>query len=125
MTTVAQQFVRAHLGRGAFAPLTGTDWRAWNAFVYLLELWGVSRDPRSVDAMRSCLACAQASVMGLFIQTIPAVLDWCNVAQLWPQIAPANADSDLAALDVSDDRRHIVRFPGFRPQPPTSTGGES
>lgn len=111
---VAQQFVRAHLGRGAFAPLTGTDWRAWHAFVYLLELWGVSRDPRAVEAMRSCIACAQTSVMDVFIQTIPAMLDWCDVAVLWPKISPPNAHTALAALDVADDGRVLRRYPGTR-----------
>lgn len=88
---IAQEFVRAHLGRHAFAPLTGTDWRAWNAFVYLLELWGVSRDPHALDAMRATLACAQTrheDVMQVFVQTIPAMLDWCHVAEIWPTIAP-------------------------------------
>ncbi len=114
-TTVARQFVLAHMGRGAFAPLTGTDWRAWNAFVYLLELYGISRDPRSVDAMRSCIACAQRSVLDIFIQTIPAMLDWCDVRLLWPKIAPSQADPDLAAYDVSEDRTRQVRYPGFAP----------
>lgn len=44
MTTVARQFVTAHLGRDAFAPFTGTDGRAWSAYVYLLELWGTQHD---------------------------------------------------------------------------------
>lgn len=117
-TTVAQDFVRAHLGRGAFAPLTGTDWRAWSAFVYLLELYGVSRDPRSVDAMRATLACAQASVMDIFIQTIPAILDWYNVAELWPQIAPERAARELAAIDVVGENGHVWRrYFGFPQQP--------
>lgn len=33
----AMYFVRYHLGKHAFAPLTGSDWRAWRAFVHLLE----------------------------------------------------------------------------------------
>jgi hypothetical protein len=89
---IASEFCRAHLGRHAFAPLTGTDWRAWHAFVHLLELWGVSRDPRALDAMRSTIACAQTrheDVMQIFVQTIPAMLDWSDVAALWPKIAPA------------------------------------
>lgn len=92
-TTIAKEFIRAHLGRNAFAPLTGTDWRAWNAFVYLVELWGVSRDPRAIEAMRACVACAQTrheDVMQIFVQTIPAMLDWSDVRDLWPRIAPAD-----------------------------------
>jgi hypothetical protein len=90
---IASEFIRAHLGRNAFAPLTGTDWRAWRAFVHLVELWGVSHDPRALEAMRSCIACAQTrheDVMQIFVQTIPAMLDWCDVAILWPKVAPAS-----------------------------------
>jgi hypothetical protein len=96
--TVAAEFVTSHLGKGAFAPLTGTDWRAWKAFVHLLDLFGVSRDQRAVDAMRACYACTlrggvreQVDVAEVFRQTIPAVLDWSDVRGLWPQIAPNSA----------------------------------
>ena len=88
---IAAEFIRAHLGRGAFAPLTGTDWRAWHAFVHLVELWGVSRDPRCLEAMRSTVACAQTrhdDVMQVFVQTIPAMLDWCDA----PERATDNYD---------------------------------
>lgn len=111
-TDIALQFVRGHLGKRAFGPLTGTDWRAWHAFVYLLELYGVSRDPRSVQAMKLTLLCAQASVMDIFIQTIPAMLDWSDVRALWPQIGHPRADPDLAALDVSE-RGTITRYRGL------------
>jgi len=116
MPTVALRFVRAHLGKYAFAPLTGTDWRAWHAFVYLLELYGVSRDPRSVEAMKATLACAQTSVMALFIQTIPACLDWGDVRRLWPSVAPERADPDLCARDYSHDRKRCTVYWGFRPR---------
>jgi len=90
---IAAEFIRAHLGRDAFAPLTGTDWRAWRAFVHLVELWGVSRDPSALVAMRATVACSQTGhpeVMQLFVQTIPAMLDWSDDAVIWPQIAPGN-----------------------------------
>lgn len=118
-TTIASQFVRGHLGKHAFGALTGTDWRAWNAFVYLLELWGVSRDPSSLAAMKATLACAQLSVMDVFVQTIPAMLDWCDVRVLWPQIAPARSDRDLAAIDLSDDGKHRRLYYGH-PRPATT-----
>lgn len=41
--------------------------------------------------MRATVACAQTGhedVMQIFVQTIPAMLDWCDVAILWPKIAP-------------------------------------
>jgi len=118
MIQIASEFVRAHLGRNAFAPLTGTDWRAWKAFVYLLELWGVSRDSRAVDAMRSTLACAQLSVLDIFIQTIPGVLDWYDVRQLWPSIVPANAADDLAALDIDEDNHVRRAYYGIKQETP-------
>ena len=98
---IAADFIRAHLGRGAFAPLTGTDWRAWHAFVHLVELWGVSRDGRAIVAMAHCVACAQTwheDVMQVFVQTIPAMLDWCDVGVLWPQIASMVAPLSARAL---------------------------
>ncbi|MGH7282945.1 MAG: hypothetical protein ACRELY_15585, partial [Polyangiaceae bacterium] len=107
MTTIARQFVQAHLGRNAFAPFTGTDARAWHAFVYLLELWGVSRDPHAVGAMKMTLACAQTKVMDIFIQTIPGVLDWGHVRELWADIAPIDALS-VIAVDT-DEQGHVVR----------------
>lgn len=97
---IAAEFVRAHLGRRAFAPFTGTDWRAWKAFVHLVELWGVSRDLRALDAMRATVACAQTrhmDVMQIFVQTIPAMLDWCDVSVIWPSITP---NADLARLQA-------------------------
>lgn len=103
-TAIASEFIRAHLGRRAFAPLTGTDWRAWHAFVYLVELWGVSRDRNALDAMRACVACAQTrhvDVMQIFVQTIPAMLDWCDVRVLWPAVAPPEL-TDMTAIQGAD-----------------------
>lgn len=81
-------FVRAHLGRGVFAPFTGTDYRAWNAWCHLLRLYGVSGDIKAIDAMRATLECAQKReyIWEIFIQTIPGVLDWGYVREIWPKI---------------------------------------
>lgn len=100
---VAAEFVRGHLGRGAFAPLTGTDMRAWHAFVYLIELWGYTRDPAALTALAMTYKCTlrsygeQEDVAEVFRQTIPAMLDWSDVPRLWPMIAP---DSKLAPRAV-------------------------
>jgi hypothetical protein len=101
--TEARQFVRAHLGRDAFAPFTGTDHRAWPAFVYLLTLYGSTRSQAAVAALRETYACTlrgygeQPDIAEVFRQTIPAMLDWSDVRVLWPQIAPA---SNLPAAAV-------------------------
>lgn len=109
---IAAAFIRGHLGRGAFAPLTGTDTRAWHAFVYLLELYGSTRSQLALDALRQCYACTlrgygeQVNVAEVFRQTIPAMLDWSDVAKLWPLIAPASTLIPMALYrpEYSDGR---------------------
>lgn len=120
------QFVEAHLGRGIFAPFTGTDYRAWRAWCHLLELYGVAADPMAVEAMRATLVCAQRKrcIWEVFVQTIPGVLDWNYVTDLWPRVVaaiPPNSiprDIDPAAVqfmyavDRADDgtcRRYGAR----------------
>lgn len=84
-------FVRAHLGRGVFAPFTGTDYRAWNAWCHLLRLYGVSGDTKAIDALRATLECAQRKecIWEVFVQTIPGALDWGYVKEIWPRIVDA------------------------------------
>lgn len=101
---IASEFIRARLGKRCFAPMTGTDWKAWHAFVHLLTLWGYTLNPSAVDAMRATVACAQTrheDVMQIFVQTIPAVLDWGDVARLWPQICPATCTVHTAIQRAS------------------------
>lgn len=100
-------FVEAHLGKGIFAPFTGTDYAAWKAWCHLLRLYGVCRDPKAmielssyipaVDALRATLGCAQRKlcVWDVFIQTIPGVLDWGFVKEMWPQITEGIVPSML------------------------------
>ena len=85
----AVHFVRHHLGKGCFAPLTGCDWSAWRAFVYLVECYSHGGAQHAISAMRETIRCAQANedVLCTFVQTIPAVMDWGDVARIWPKIA--------------------------------------
>ena len=108
---IAAAFVRGHLGRGCFAPLTGTDTRAWYAFCYLLELYGASRSTPSFEALKACYRCTlrggtheQLNVAEVFRQTIPALLDWSDVGRLWPHIAPGSTliPAALYRADRSD-----------------------
>ena len=111
----AMYFVRYHLGKGAFAPLTGTDWRAWNAFVHLLELYGVTRAKRAIDALIACYACTirgygeQSNVADVFRQTIPAMLDWSDVAVLWPQISVGGNRWTQTAFDRDEYKAALRR----------------
>lgn len=88
-------FVIWHLhDRSAFAPLTGTDYDAWHAFIYLVRLWGRVRSPDVVAALRAVVHTAQArheDVMAVFKKSIPSLLDWSDEVKLWPQIAPVTA----------------------------------
>lgn len=89
-------FVKAHMGKGIFAPFTGTDYAAWKAWCHLLRLWGSTHDPMAIEALRATLRCAQKKccIWEVFVQTIPGALDWGYVKTLWPQIVDAIAPWD-------------------------------
>lgn len=83
------RFCEYHLGKGIFAAFTGTDWRAWRAFVYLTELYANADYPELVlEAMRATLRCAQnrEHIHQLFVQVIPGVLDWGAERDIWPKV---------------------------------------
>ena len=87
----ARVFCHAYLGRDCFAPFTGQDTSGWHAFVYLVEMWGrsdLAGREGAIVAMRAVLSGVQNKecVHQVFCQTIPAVLDWCHVAEVWPQL---------------------------------------
>lgn len=91
MYKIAMEFCRVHLGKRCFAPLTGQDWSGWMSFVYLCELYGRGdTDGRraAVAAMREVLGGVQNRevIHQVFVQTIPAVLDWSFVGEIWPRL---------------------------------------
>jgi hypothetical protein len=85
-------FVRFHLyDKNAFAPFTGQDLSAWNAFLYALELYGRADaygQTCAISALRSCLFAAQRKddVRAVFQKSIPGVLDWGYEEKLWAEI---------------------------------------
>jgi hypothetical protein len=83
------QFCRYHLGKHCFGPFTGQDIPAWNSFVYLLQCYSHGGGELAIDAMRAVVRCAQPSkvILEVFVQAIPGVLDWGDVAKLWPEVA--------------------------------------
>lgn len=85
-------FVQFHLyDRHVFAPFTGTDFDAWRAFIHLVVLWGRSRSPEVVNALRAVIHTAQyhkQDVMAIFKKSIPCLLDWSHERELWMQICP-------------------------------------
>lgn len=105
-----QVFCRYHLGKGCFAPFTGQDWPAWQAFVYLLRCYSTGGGDAAIVAMRATLDAAQhtESILSVFVQAIPGVLDWGDVARLWPKICDRIYVKGAPADGVANDPRRIV-----------------
>ena len=112
----AADFCRAYLGRGCFAPLTGQDMSGWHAFVYLVEMWSRSDAygrAAAISAMRSVLGGVQQKepVHQVFCQTIPALVDWCHVKEIWPLLLQASHDHPgtpwnlTAVTEVTEEHR--------------------
>lgn len=103
-------FVRFHQGMGCFAPCTGQDNRALEAFAHLVSLWCAS-DANGQDcaeeAMRACLQAMHAKVWHLAKWMIPAIGDWAYTDRIWPRIcnAPANTLLDLAGTEKGSHAR--------------------
>lgn len=86
ITKSTRKFVEYHLGKGIFAPLTGQDWPAWNAFVHLVQCYAHGGGDKAIDAMAFTLQCAQVKTWNVFVQAIPAIMDWSTVGVLWPEL---------------------------------------
>jgi hypothetical protein len=97
----AQKFCRYHIGKDCFAPFTGQDSPAWTAFVYLLECYSHGGGDEAITAMRATIRCAQLrwSVLSVFVQAIPAVMDWGDVARLWPRLVEP-IEHDINGQDI-------------------------
>lgn len=120
----AQTFVRHHLGNGIFAPFTGQDFAAFQAFAHLCELYCFSDTAgraSCLKAMSATLACAQRSTWPAFAKCIPHSLDWSDEARIWALIAPSpiaqmssiadpsrcrSTHPDNASVLCSDDAGH-------------------
>lgn len=124
-------FVLHHLGKGCFSPMTGQDWPAWRAFVYLVECYTHGGGHDAITAMRATVRCAQPheDVLHTFVQAIPAIMDWGDVARLWPRVADGILVRDrhhldarlLTAVERSEVGRNGLggkrRLHGWRPAP--------
>lgn len=85
-------WVRVRLGRDCFAPFTGQDVAAFQAWTHLLHLYFRSDfegRALAVDAMSSVLHAMQPSCLPVAKAAIPAVGDWCHEEEVWAQVGPA------------------------------------
>lgn len=110
-------FVKAHMGKGIFAPFTGTDYAAWKAWCHLIALYGRSGDVVAIDALRSTLRCAQRKecIWEVFVQSIPGVLDWSDVKDLWPKIVEPIVPGEwprerLARSEIGEGNDHLPKW---------------
>lgn len=84
-------WIRARLkDKAALAPLTDQDWRALQAFIHLVALYGNSDavgQNYALLAMSHTVAAMQPSTRHLAKAVIPHVLDWGDEARIWNQLA--------------------------------------
>lgn len=107
-------FCKYHLGKECFASFTGQDVPTWNAFVYLLQCYAHGGGEPALLALKATVRCAQGreSVLRVFVQAIPGVLDWGDVARLWPMIVGETYLDDIQrpARDLfAIERTEVVR----------------
>ena len=85
----ARAFVRCHLGKNCFAPCTGQDHRALDAFAHVLELYaasdGVGRSS-ALAAMVALLSAMQENCWPLAKKMIPHALDGGDEETVWSRI---------------------------------------
>ena len=74
----AQKWMHSNYGKHCLAPLTGTDWRAFNALVHAWDLWTYTRKDEAFAACVSLLRCMQASTRDLGVALVPHAADWSD-----------------------------------------------
>lgn len=83
------RWLKHHLGKNCFAPLTGQDFAALSVFVHAVDLYSRSDGEGracALDAMRASVQAMQPSVRPLAKRSIPMVLDWADEDRLWNEI---------------------------------------
>ena len=76
-------WLRLNLGRGALAPLTGTDFKALAAALHILELHAYAGGDGLLRAFREVVLQMQPSTREFAYHAIAHVLDWSDRAVVW------------------------------------------
>lgn len=78
-----RRWLTANLGKGALAPLTGTDARALDAAVHIVELYSYDRSPRVAQAFGLVVNRMQEKTRYLAFHSIAKVMEWDTRFELW------------------------------------------
>jgi hypothetical protein len=110
--TQAAQFCKHHIGQDCFCSFSSSDWPAFYAFCYLLQFYLHGGGEAAIYAMKATLRGAQTrkSVLRCFVQAIPGVLNWSDVAKLWPRITDDDEARTLPAVDRDSEVVKLHRW---------------
>jgi hypothetical protein len=78
-------WLKANLGKHCLAPLTGTDFRALQAAVQIIELSAYDDSPEVIEAFAKIVRRMQPKCQGLAYYAIAYVLDWGDRSRIWRQ----------------------------------------
>ncbi len=86
---------------GCMAPLTGTDYRALEAFAACLKLSSYcDRPEQAIRAMRIVLGEMQPSVRWIARELIPFAKEWNDRERMWPRLALNWSGSELLSVSA-------------------------
>lgn len=75
----------ANLGKHCLGALTGTDAKALDAAVHLIELYSISRHEFSLHGFRYAVLTMQPSTRELAYHAIALVMDWSDRRVVWEE----------------------------------------
>lgn len=94
----------ANLGKGCLAALTGTDSRALQAAVHIIDAHSYDRSRANVDAFGLVVGRMQKSTQYLAFHAIAHVMDWDDRAPIW-----ASAGLSFDVLEGVPECKHLQR----------------
>lgn len=78
-----RRWLKANLGQKCLAPLTGTDAKALDAAVHIIELWCYSESPELLQAFAIVVRAMQRSTQELAYHAIAKCSEWHYRERLW------------------------------------------
>lgn len=78
-----RRWLVANLGKEALGALTGTDAKALDAAVHIVELYAYDQSPRVAHAFGLVVARMQPSTRYLAFHSIAKIMEWDTRLELW------------------------------------------